>query len=147
MGIKYKKLLSEKRNYKLDKELLMEMEYNDILFLISKSFVEYRDKNNLTQMDLAKKLNVKQAMISKIESGKYNPSIKFLVYIWNILSDDNNNFAFNLLSKMNEKVNKNYEYIKENQKDILKTKNDIQNNNILKSQFNNKKMKIINQEA
>ena len=35
----------------------------------------------MTQKDLANKLNITQAMVSKLESGEYNPSIGFLFKI------------------------------------------------------------------
>ena len=35
----------------------------------------------MTQKDLANKLEITQAMVSKLESGEYNPSIEFLFKI------------------------------------------------------------------
>lgn len=52
------------------------LEYEDILFEISKALIEYRKENKLTQKQLAKVLNVNQVMISKLESGNYNPTFK-----------------------------------------------------------------------
>lgn len=37
---------------------------------------EYRKENKLTQKEFANKINVNQTMVSKIESGKYNPTFK-----------------------------------------------------------------------
>ena len=54
------------------------LEYEQILLSISKTIIEYRKKNNLTQKDLAKILNNNQVMISKLERGDYNPTIKLL---------------------------------------------------------------------
>lgn len=48
----------------------------DVNYNISKFLVDYRAKNCLTQKQLAKKLNVSQAMISKYENGDYNFSLK-----------------------------------------------------------------------
>lgn len=53
---------------------------------IACEFIKYRDENNLTQKDLAKKLNITQAMISKLESGDYNPTVKMLMEIAQKLS-------------------------------------------------------------
>ncbi|SHH35689.1 DNA-binding transcriptional regulator, XRE-family HTH domain [Thermosyntropha lipolytica DSM 11003] len=56
-------------------------ELDDILFSIAAKLLDYRIKNNLSQTQLAKKLGVSQAMISKLESGEYNPTIEKL---WDI---------------------------------------------------------------
>ncbi len=112
MGINYEKLLKNNKKYKVDRELLTEIEYNEILFIISKELVNYRDQNNLKQEDLAKKLNMSQVMISKMESGKYNYTIKSLVKLWNKLSTEKINFGARLLSKINNKIIKNYNSIK-----------------------------------
>lgn len=48
---------------------------------ISKLIKEIRKNNNLTQKELADKLEITQAMVSKLESGEYNPSIGFLFKI------------------------------------------------------------------
>jgi putative transcriptional regulator len=37
---------------------------------------ELRARNNLTQLDLAKKVNVRRETIVFLEKGKYNPSLK-----------------------------------------------------------------------
>jgi len=55
-----------------------EFELDDILSEISLTLIKYRLKNNLTQKDLADKLELSQSMISKLESGDYNPSISQL---------------------------------------------------------------------
>lgn len=51
----------------------LEVEYRIIDLLIKK-----RAEKNLTQFQLAKKLGLTQPVISKLESGNYNPSVKFL---------------------------------------------------------------------
>jgi DNA-binding XRE family transcriptional regulator len=51
----------------------LEPEY-EIISQIIKSRIE----NNLTQEELAKKINTRQSNISRLESGSYNPSLKFL---------------------------------------------------------------------
>lgn len=55
------------------------LNYETILFEISKELIDYRKKNNLTQRQLANKLNVNQTMISKLESGDYNIDFKTLL--------------------------------------------------------------------
>ena len=54
------------------------LEYEEILFEISESKKKYRKENNLTQKQLAKILEFDQVMISKLESGNYNPTFKQL---------------------------------------------------------------------
>ncbi|MCP2239499.1 helix-turn-helix domain-containing protein [Thermoanaerobacterium thermosaccharolyticum] len=53
-------------------------ELDDILYDISMKIYEFRLKNDLTQKQLAEKLGIKQSMVSKLESGQYNPSIEQL---------------------------------------------------------------------
>lgn len=56
-------------------------ELDDILVNIALSLINYRIKNNLTQKELAQKLGMTQAMVSKLESGEYNPTVKMLYEI------------------------------------------------------------------
>lgn len=50
----------------------------DLYYEISTAIFEYRVKNNLTQKELASRLGVTQAMVSKLESGDYNYSVEQL---------------------------------------------------------------------
>ena len=52
-----------------------------ILGDISVALVEYRTKHGLSQTQLAERLDVTQAMVSKYESGEYNISICALVHL------------------------------------------------------------------
>lgn len=60
-------------------------ELSDILVEIASKIINYRLDNNITQKELAARLGITQAMISKLESGEYNPSIEFLFNISNKL--------------------------------------------------------------
>ena len=62
-------------------ELDDEFELDDILTDISFKLIDYRIENNLTQKQLASKLSVSQAMVSKLESGEYNPTVELLFKI------------------------------------------------------------------
>lgn len=110
MSINLNKVMKKKENRKVhfDENTWIEMEYNDIQYIISKSIKEYRNEHNLTQEELAKKLGVKQPMVVKIESSIFNPSIKFLVKLWNKLSNEDENFGKILLEKISERVDNNY---------------------------------------
>lgn len=110
MGINYDKLLRKSVRHETDRELLKEVEYNEILLIISKELIKYRDKNKLTQEDLARKLRISQVMVSKMESGKYNYTIKSLVNLWNNISTEKLNFGANLLNKILNKITNNYNY-------------------------------------
>lgn len=72
-----------------DDEPIDEFELDDILVEISLKIINYRINNNLTQKQLAVRLNVSQSMVSKLESGEYNPTIEQLWKIskglnWNL---------------------------------------------------------------
>ncbi len=57
------------------------LEYEQILLSISKTIAKYRNDNKLTQKELAKILENNQVMISKLERGNYNPTVKLLYTI------------------------------------------------------------------
>lgn len=74
----------------VDEEMQLELEFADLLVEISCQFIKYRLNNNLTQKDVADKLNISQAMVSKIESGDYNPTLDFLFKVAKKLNIDFN---------------------------------------------------------
>ena len=93
------------------------MEYNDMLYIISKLVIEYRQSHNMTQKELAQFLNWKKKDIVNIESGSmdgvYDISLRTLVNLWNKLSTSDYNFGNELLTRMILRVNKNYEMLKD----------------------------------
>ena len=66
-----KELLNDPETYKEYKNL--EPEYE-----IIKEIIKVRIDQNITQKELAKRIGTRQAHISRLESGEYNPSLKFL---------------------------------------------------------------------
>ena len=54
------------------------MDVENLLVDIACQFINYRITYGLTQKELAKKLEITQAMVSKLESGDYNPTVKML---------------------------------------------------------------------
>ena len=65
----------------VEEETKLEFELSNILVDIACKIINYRLDNDMTQKDLADKLDITQAMVSKLESGEYNPSIEFLFKI------------------------------------------------------------------
>ena len=87
------------------------LEYEQILLSISKSITKYRSKNQLTQKELAKSLHVNQVMISKLERGNYNPTIK-LLYSMSRRLTKSSDFFINMLKDIITSLykSKNIEY-------------------------------------
>ena len=65
----------------VDDDVRSELELTDMLVDIACRIITYRMDNSITQKQLGEKLNITQAMVSKLESGEYNPSIGFLFKI------------------------------------------------------------------
>ena len=82
-------------------EAKKKFELDDILYSISIKIFNYRIEHNLSQKELAKKLEVTQAMVSKLESGQYNPSIEQL---WKISKKLDLKLTVSLESKDDEKT-------------------------------------------
>jgi transcriptional regulator with XRE-family HTH domain len=59
-------------------EFFEEMDIELLLVDLASEFIKYRVAKKMSQKDLAKMLDISQAMVSKLESGDYNPTIKFL---------------------------------------------------------------------
>ena len=49
-----------KPTQEIDEQLLENVDYNDMLFCVSKTLVDYRNHFNYTQEDIAKELNMSQ---------------------------------------------------------------------------------------
>lgn len=47
-------------------------------FAVIRAIIEARIKKGITQVELAKKMGTKQSVISRLESGRANPSVNFL---------------------------------------------------------------------
>ena len=48
---------------------------------IGKRIVQFREKQNMKQIDLAIKLNIEDSALRRLESGRTNPTIKTLLRI------------------------------------------------------------------
>ncbi len=51
---------------------------NELEYQIARAIIEARIKHKMTQTDLARKLNTKQSVISRVENAKTMPSLGFL---------------------------------------------------------------------
>ena len=79
------------------------LEQEEILYIISKNIILYRKEHKLTQKQLAEELNVNQTMISKLESGKYNPTFKQIYKITRNLTKSSEMFK-NILQEIIDNV-------------------------------------------
>lgn len=68
------------RNQVLKKDAAVKKFYNELEpeFALIEKLIEKRLKQGWTQQELARRVGTKQPVISRLESGGYNPSIKFL---------------------------------------------------------------------
>lgn len=85
-----------------DEQTKERFELDDILYDISMKIFDYRISKGWTQKQLAEKLNIKQAMVSKLESGEYNPTVEQLWKISKKLG-----WSFGLILKEKEEVETN----------------------------------------
>lgn len=70
-----------KENLENDPEFKEIWENNAQKRELVKTIIALRIKEHLTQEDLAEKMGTQQSAISRLESGKYNPSVDFLFRI------------------------------------------------------------------
>jgi DNA-binding XRE family transcriptional regulator len=75
----FRKFLNEQLEN--DPEFKQIWEANEERRELVKKIIALRIKENLTQRDLARRIGTNQTAISRLESGKYNPSIDFLIRI------------------------------------------------------------------
>lgn len=76
---KHKKILFKNPEFKkLWEETRIERE-------IARALIRARIEKRLTQTQLAKKLNTKQSVISRVESGQSTPSLSFLKRLASVL--------------------------------------------------------------
>ena len=81
------------------------MRFDDKLFIAEK-IKYYRKKANLTQAELAEKVDLSVQHISRIESGCYIPSLKSFFMIITILKIDLKEFGFNVERTNNQNKDK-----------------------------------------
>lgn len=59
-------------------EFKKEYDALDANYEIVRQIIKARNEQNLTQQQLAEKIGIRQSNISRLESGRYNPSIELL---------------------------------------------------------------------
>jgi len=65
----------------LDEEVKKEYDRLKPRYELITQIIEARKEQNITQAELAKKVGTQKSNISRLESGKYNPSLDFLIKI------------------------------------------------------------------
>ena len=65
---------------KLIKDPKFSKAYNELEpeYILINAIIDSRIKKNISQKELAKRLGTGQSAVSRLESGNYNPSFKFL---------------------------------------------------------------------
>jgi DNA-binding XRE family transcriptional regulator len=66
-----------------NKEVQKEPKSNEAEYKLIEGIIMARKEKNLTQKELAELIGTRQSNISRLESGKYNPSLDFLNRIAN----------------------------------------------------------------
>jgi predicted transcriptional regulator len=64
-----------------NKKVRNELENNEAEYKIIEEIITARREKNITQKELAELVGTKQANISRLESGNYNPTLEFLTKI------------------------------------------------------------------
>lgn len=64
-----------------DEEFKSEYEKLKPRYDVISQIIEERDKQNITQEELALRVGTQKSNISRLESGTYNPSLDFLIKI------------------------------------------------------------------
>lgn len=76
----HKKQLLKNKNFQMAlQESVPEMQ-------IAQMLIEARIKNNLSQKQLADRINTKQSVVSRVENAKTSPSLSFLKKLANALN-------------------------------------------------------------
>ena len=69
---------THKKQLLRDPQVRKALKENELEFQIAKSVIQARIKRGLTQKQLARRLNTKQSVISRVETVKTTPSLSFL---------------------------------------------------------------------
>ena len=76
-----KTLAELKAKYMQDESFQEEYELLEETYRIAEKVIQARIEAGLTQTELAQRIGTRQANISRLESGTYNPSIELLIKV------------------------------------------------------------------
>jgi ribosome-binding protein aMBF1 (putative translation factor) len=68
----------KKKLFEEDSQLELAIKELEPEYEIIKQIIQARIEQNISQKELAERIGTKQAHISRLEGGEYNPSLKFL---------------------------------------------------------------------
>lgn len=77
-GVKFSEI---KEMLMKDEEFKTEYEKLKPRYDVISQIIEERDKQNITQEELALRVGTQKSNISRLESGTYNPSLDFLIKV------------------------------------------------------------------
>lgn len=75
-----------RENLLKDQQQQIELQKNELHYNLVREIIKYRRERNLTQKELAEIIGTKQSAISRLEAGKMNPTIDFLMKVANALN-------------------------------------------------------------
>lgn len=70
-----------KKDMMKDKEFKSEYEKLNPRYEAIEQIIRARKEQNITQLELAKRVGTQKSNISRLESGNYNPSLDFLIKV------------------------------------------------------------------
>lgn len=82
MTVKYTTWEEHRKKLLADPEVRAEYERLRPEFELASEIIGLRLKNNMTQSELAEKAHTKQAVISRLESGEGNPTVRLLTRVF-----------------------------------------------------------------
>lgn len=112
MGLKSLFCPEKEEKIKFDINSWVNLEFNDIATELAKTVIDYRQKFNLSQKDLADILGCKKSYIVALETGRLDDiSIRMLIILWTKLSTSNYNMADDYLTKIHTVTTENYKQL------------------------------------
>ena len=79
---------THKKKLLADPKIRRALKETEIEYQIARAIIEARIKRGLTQSELAKRLNTKQSVISRVETAQTTPSLSFLKRLADALQAD-----------------------------------------------------------
>jgi predicted transcriptional regulator len=70
--------IAKKKLLEADPQLQIELDKLDLKYQVLRQIIELRISHNITQLELAERINDRQSNIARLENGNANPSIEKL---------------------------------------------------------------------